>query len=62
MSGLPPFTTYRVQVAAVNSAGIGLYTGGIFFRTEGIVQTQKVDEEIKQHQTVYPLVLCIYTL
>ena len=38
VSRLLPSTTYRVQVAAVNSAGIGLYTGGIFFRTEGIVQ------------------------
>ena len=35
VSGLLPSTTYRVQVAVVNSAGIGLYTDSIVFRTEG---------------------------
>ena len=33
--GLTPSTTYSVQVAAVNSAGTGPFTGSIYFQTEG---------------------------
>ena len=35
VTGLTPSTTYSVQVAAVNSAGTGPFTGSIYFQTEG---------------------------
>ena len=34
MSGLSPFTIYNVSVAAVNSAGTGVYSGDIAIQTE----------------------------
>ena len=35
ISGLPPFTAYTVSVAAVNSAGTGVYSDEVVQKTEG---------------------------
>ena len=36
VSGLTPSTNYSIQVAAVNSAGTGLYSDAVFLLTRGI--------------------------
>ena len=40
ISGLSPSTTYTVQVAAVNGAGTGPYSGG-YVRTNGDFRAKK---------------------
>jgi hypothetical protein len=35
ISGLSPSTLYSVQVAAVNGAGTGPYSSGVYVRTSG---------------------------
>ena len=39
ISGLNYSTNYSIQVAAVNSAGIGVYSTAIFAITKGIIFT-----------------------
>ena len=41
ISGLSPSTLYTVQVAAVNGAGTGPYSSGIYVRTNGEFRAQK---------------------
>ena len=41
ISRLSPSTSYTVQVAAVNGAGTGPYSSGIFVRTNGEFSAQK---------------------
>ena len=41
ISGLSPSTTYTVQVAAVNGAGTGPYSSGVYVRTNGEFRAQK---------------------
>ena len=36
ISGLTPSTTYSIEVAAVNSAGTGVYSNAIYILTQGI--------------------------
>ena len=41
ISRLSPSTSYTVQVAAVNGAGTGPYSSGVYVRTNGEFRAQK---------------------
>ena len=42
ISGLSPFTEYIVSVAAVNNAGIGVYSNGATIRTKSEISSYNV--------------------
>ena len=41
ISGLTPSTTYSIEVAAVNSAGTGVYSNAVYNLTEGTYNNSK---------------------
>ena len=43
ISGLTPSTTYSIEVAAVNSAGTGVYSNAVYNLTEGTHNNSQSD-------------------